>query len=40
MRCRKLIILSVSITMASLLSSAAHAKKIYPAEIIARDLNY
>lgn len=40
MRCRKFVTLGLSITMASLLSSAAHAKKIYPAEIMARDLNY
>ena len=40
MRCRKLVTLGVSITMAGLLSSAAHAKKIYPAEIMGRELNY
>ena len=40
MRCRKLVTLSLSITMVGLLSSTAHAKKIYPAEIMARDLNY
>ncbi len=37
---RKFVVLSVSVTMASLLSSAVDAKKIYPAEIMARDLNY
>lgn len=40
MRCRKLVTLGVCITMSTLLISAANAKKIYPAEIMARDLNY
>ena len=40
MRCRKLVTLSLSIMIAGLLSSAVHAKKIYPAEIMGRDLNY
>ncbi|MFI4955234.1 MAG: hypothetical protein ACHP9Y_04910 [Gammaproteobacteria bacterium] len=40
MRCRKLVTLGLSITVVGLLSSAAYAKKIYPAEIMARDLNY
>lgn len=40
MRSRKLIALGAGITIAGLLSSAAYAKKIYPAEIVGRDLNY
>lgn len=40
MRCRKLVTLGVNITITALLSSPALAKKINPAEIIGRELNY
>jgi len=34
MRCRKLVVLGANIMIAGLLSSAAHGRKIYPAEIM------
>lgn len=37
---KKLTILSIIITITSLTISSAYAKKIYPAEIMARDLFY
>lgn len=40
MSCRKLVALGASISIAGLLSSVVHAKKIYPGEIMGRDLNY
>ncbi|MDX2346894.1 MAG: hypothetical protein QNK11_08505 [Legionella sp.] len=39
MKYKKLVTLSLSIAIATI-ASAAHSKKIYPAEIIGRDLNY
>lgn len=40
MRCRKLVILGARLSIAGLLSTVAHARKIYPGEIMGRDLNY
>lgn len=37
---KELIALGASIAIAVITSPAAHAKKIYPAEIMDRDLNY
>lgn len=39
MKIRTLIIFSTSVTIATL-TTIAHAKKIYPAEIMGRDLDY
>ena len=39
MRCKKLVALSTTITLSVLLSPPIYAKKIYPAEVMGRDLN-
>ena len=40
MKNKSLVALGISLTITTLTCSSVYAKKIYPAEIIARDLNY